>query len=74
LFPEARIWGWQQIETLPDGIERLTDQRYVMIQRVSSPDTARSTWELNAANEQSVERERRITSELKATVPWPPPR
>ncbi|MBW3598731.1 MAG: hypothetical protein KY475_15835 [Planctomycetes bacterium] len=31
LFPEAKVWGWQHIEALPDGIERLTDQHYVMI-------------------------------------------
>lgn len=31
LFPEAKIWGWPQIEPLPDGIERLSYRHHIII-------------------------------------------
>lgn len=31
LFPEAKIWGSQHIESLPQGVERLSDHHYVRI-------------------------------------------
>jgi hypothetical protein len=31
LFPEAKYWPWPNIENVPEGMERLTDQHYVRI-------------------------------------------